>query len=89
MRIDKALQVNLQGENLHILGCTGLHPHENKIKGSKFFALLRILKDVPEQNGVKWLYVPNHFGYATFLGFEVKEFKNGTFSLKTKWAQPV
>ena len=87
MRIDKALQLNLKPENLHILGCTGLHPHENKIQGSKLFALLRILKYVPEQDGVKCLYIPNNLGYATFLGFIVKEYKGGIKSITTKWAE--
>lgn len=89
MRIDKALQINVKPENLHTMGLTPLHPHENKVQGSKFFALKRILNDVPDQNGFKWLYIPNEYGYCNFLGVQIKEFKNGMHQVKYKFAQSI
>jgi len=89
MKVDKALKVFIKPENLHIMGLTGLHPHENKLEGSKFFAFIRLLKDVPEQDGFKWLYIPNEYGYCNFLGVKATEFQNGSYTVKHKFAQSI
>jgi hypothetical protein len=87
MKIDKAKQVFIKPENLHIMGLTPLHPYENKLQESKFFAFLRLVKDIPKQDGVQWLYIPNGYGYYDFLGVKVRRFPNGTYAITHKFAK--
>lgn len=89
MEVDKALKVYIKPENLHIMGLTPLHPHENKMQGSQFFAFLRLIKEIPEQDGFKWLYVPNDYGYCNFLAVKVIHHKKAGYMIKFKYAQSI
>lgn len=89
MNIEKALKLKIKHENLHIMGMTGLHPYENKLQNSKFLAFIRILQDVPEQDGFKWLYIPNKYGICNFLGVNIFHHHKAGYRLKFKFAQSI
>ena len=90
MNVDNALKVNIKPDNLHIMGLTPLHPYENKLQESKFFAFLRILQDVPKDNdGFQWLYIPNEYGYCNFLGVKVRKFEKAGYAINHKFAQSI
>ena len=81
-----ALVINLNRNNMDLFGLTPANPMEPKIKEEKFFALKRILNLVnPSYKGMKWLKVPKN-NYADFIGFELTEYPNKTYKLKTAYA---
>jgi hypothetical protein len=82
----EALQINLNRNNMHLFGLTDANPMELKIRKGKFFALKRILNLViPSYKGMKWLKVPEN-NYADFIGFELKQYSNGVYKMRTAYA---
>lgn len=67
-------------------GLTPLHFYSPKIEYSKFFALFRLLRDVPKDDkGFQWLKVPKN-NYADYIGFQITRLKKGGFKFYTKYA---
>lgn len=87
MVLNNVLKLQINAKNLHFFGVTPANPFHLQLSGSKFFALLRILEPVPEdEDGFKWLQINNPFGFASHIGLKVDCFKCGGFKLHSKFA---